>query len=1415
MMAHKDSALTPKNPWRWLKIISIILLVIIVSIALAITWLTSQNGQAWVLTKINARTTQSGFGVKIGKLEGSLFSDATVSDVHLRDLKGDFLIIHKAHLIWHARSILNNSIDIDRADIKAATWLRKPELKTVDPNAPLLPKQDIRIGNLTLQSLTLAPGIIGKEYNLRGVGSALIKKGIVNATLDTKIANTNDRAHLTLISEPDKNKFDIDLEAQAEPQGPLAQLAHINQGFSLQLKGGGDYQNWDGIFLGTIKNAPFLNVKLAQKSGSLSAIGTWAAPDTLPKLYQNIARTMPNIESVLSFNDKNLKGRGKFFGDGVNLAWQVAANLDDNKISLAHATLSDPQGRIVPLVSQKISFTGMAADVTAEGNIRQPTVYAKISGEKINWANYSLAKPLITLKNDITQTGKFLISLQANDAQTGIVALNDKLKKITLSTHLLLSNKIITASDYIITGNDLTARGTATYELTSASWRSTIADLKTNILTPSYGTLPVVTRGTIARDDQNSDITLNLNGSINVNTWRGPAEMKRLLGITPLYSAVLTIAPSGATRMNNITLSGNGSSFKGKGSIINKNITANIDGTINNLGKIIPTGPLATIGAVPITLALSGSIDSPRIQAEFSTRMFTASGIKLENVKLALQPLAQQQWLAKLTARAPLGDATIESKIQLFNGSTELQAINGTIGDLAITGDLAINKTGIALGKIDVTRANAPTQFLASSDFTNLNNTQLVTSTLKATDFRSLWNGRPLRIGTASGTVKVALAANAPATLNFTGANISVSDWALTKIETKLSGPLKSLQGKYSLAGTRGTAFDVTGDISSRALNTETTQLSVGATGSVGGQSVRFEAPAEITLGNSSIQLAPVKLLFAGGSALVSGTKNNNDIAMTLELTNANLALLQIIDPKLGFTGTASGLAKISMRDGKLNFADGNISFKKFRRTGVFLSSAPLNGAAVLTLNKNALTATFKAAINTRAVGKAELTLIPSSSGNLQRGNLQGTAEWDGPAEALWGLIGTDANDIRGPLKLSATFAGTAETPTARGQVEMRGGRYENIALGMIINGINVNGEFVGANLAITSAHGDLSAGGSIDGTGTVDLSLERGLPTKLNLELKRAAIVKRDDIEAIVSGPVAITYGFTGGRVSGKLNVDRARIRAGSPSAETIADISVREINKPTTPSISKVAFTTAKPWSLDLAVTAPEKIFISGLGLNSEWSGAFNVTGISAAPRLLGKMQILRGEYEFAGRRFSVSRGDISFQGTSPINPVLGIEASARAGDTTAVIRIAGTAFRPNITFTAQPALPQDEILSRLLFGTSVQSLSALEAVQLAAALNQLSSAKGGLNVLGKVKRAAGIDRLRILPADAASGRNTTLSGGKYLTDRIYLEVATDGRGYTATTIEVDVTRTLSILSQIATLGGTNVGVKWSKDY
>lgn len=234
-----------------------------------------------------------------------------------------------------------------------------------------------------------------------------------------------------------------------------------------------------------------------------------------------------------------------------------------------------------------------------------------------------------------------------------------------------------------------------------------------------------------------------------------------------------------------------------------------------------------------------------------------------------------------------------------------------------------------------------------------------------------------------------------------------------------------------------------------------------------------------------------------------------------------------------------------------------------------------------------------------------------------------------------------------------------------------------------------------------------------------------------------------------------------------------------------------------------------------LDIDLDAPEQLYVSGMGLESEWSADLNVAGTSAEPRLSGDVNLVRGTLGFAGKSFELSEGRIGFTGGTDINPTINMVATEDIEDVTVNVNITGRAMDPQIAFSSVPGLPQDEIVSRILFGSSVANLSAIQAVQLASSLNSLRGSGGGLNPMGKLRSATGIDRLRILGSDENSGRGTALAAGQYLTDDIYVELITDARGFTATQLEIALTKALSILTQAGGSGGTDLNVRYKKSY
>ena len=188
-----------------------------------------------------------------------------------------------------------------------------------------------------------------------------------------------------------------------------------------------------------------------------------------------------------------------------------------------------------------------------------------------------------------------------------------------------------------------------------------------------------------------------------------------------------------------------------------------------------------------------------------------------------------------------------------------------------------------------------------------------------------------------------------------------------------------------------------------------------------------------------------------------------------------------------------------------------------------------------------------------------------------------------------------------------------------------------------------------------------------------------------------------------------------------------------------------------------------------------------------------------------------MVRGDYDFAGQRFQLDDRGVIYLGSTAETIRLNLTATRDDPTLTAVIKVTGTAARPVITLSSSPALPQDEILSQVLFGTSAAQLSPLEAAQLASTLAGLSGG-GGFDLIGGLRNFAHLDRLAI------GGNNvtgTTISGGKYLTDRLYLEVLGGSREGEGAQIEWRVKRHLSLVGKATNLGGSQLEVRWRKDY
>ena len=232
---------------------------------------------------------------------------------------------------------------------------------------------------------------------------------------------------------------------------------------------------------------------------------------------------------------------------------------------------------------------------------------------------------------------------------------------------------------------------------------------------------------------------------------------------------------------------------------------------------------------------------------------------------------------------------------------------------------------------------------------------------------------------------------------------------------------------------------------------------------------------------------------------------------------------------------------------------------------------------------------------------------------------------------------------------------------------------------------------------------------GTIQGQGTIGLASAAGFPIDLRLEFQNARLARSDDIGAVATGNLAIVNNR-----ERRLDHRRARSRRGplpdrppgrgrsaaarrrAPPRRAAADAGRASAADAGVPSI----------WRLDIRLNADNRVFVSGMGLESEWQA--RPARRRARPRrreLVGQVELIRGTLGLAGRRFRLDRGrvDLRRRAARPTrrstSPRPATSRMSRSASTSS-----GRANNPQIAFTSSPGLPQDEVVSRILFGSSV---------------------------------------------------------------------------------------------------------------
>lgn len=404
---------------------------------------------------------------------------------------------------------------------------------------------------------------------------------------------------------------------------------------------------------------------------------------------------------------------------------------------------------------------------------------------------------------------------------------------------------------------------------------------------------------------------------------------------------------------------------------------------------------------------------------------------------------------------------------------------------------------------------------------------------------------------------------------------------------------------------------------------------------------------------------------------------------------------------------------------------------------------------------------------------------------------------------------------LSGMAHAQASISGTFNAPLINGTCDLVNGRYEIPEIGVVLSNLSAHIEGAGTKLQITDVAAVDGRGGTLSGSGWMQLDAANKFPFQLDLLPLKTTLLNQDYISLICSGSLLLKGSGDGARLEGHLQLDQGLITIPERPSSVINSVDVTYINLPEhMPAPQGVAIKQAPwPFNLDIHLVIPENLPIRGPDLTSTWKGTIDVQGTAQHPLLGGQLKIVEGQYLFNGNPFEISEGTITFAGDIDKKTTLYVIARKDLDKVQVDIIAKGPVKNPSISFRSNPPLPQREILSWILFNSGTSEISQFQGAQLSESITNLKSNQEGPDVLTKIRSTLGIDRFEISRNPNSDESDVNVQVGKYISDGVLISVIKSDVNRLA--IEAALTNRIKLQAQVGDDAEGQLFLKWKRNY
>lgn len=621
--------------------------------------------------------------------------------------------------------------------------------------------------------------------------------------------------------------------------------------------------------------------------------------------------------------------------------------------------------------------------------------------------------------------------------------------------------------------------------------------------------------------------------------------------------------------------------------------------------------------------------------------------------------------------------------------------------------------------------------------------------------------------------------------------------------------------------------------------------------GEFGPYPLELRQPLNLAFGANQIKLDHVEMQL--GEAEIEGHfhLNQETIASQFKTNAVPSELFHFIAPNLPFSGRAAFEGKI---EGSVHQPEGELTINLHHMQIIedLLTKKPfISGTFFLTLNKTGV----QLESEIKGIGETPLIISGDLPLTLNLDPLEFKTDQDlpfnlslnaeGELDPYLHLFYNDTTNLSGQTKIGLNLSGQINAPQIKGNIDLIQGSFESLSTGALYHDIEAHLEGDGSQIVLTHFSAKGSENGEITATGTIQLDKEKQFPFSFDIHPSRILIIDSDYIDISISGELNLVGNAKGAKLLGELGIDEATIHLEESLPQKIKTIDIQYINAAEDDKTAHASGKkeTAFPIDLNIKLNAPQKIRIEGNHVKSDWKGALLLTGTPDLLQLNGDLRLEQGEYDFNGKVFNLSQGNIHFAGAPDKKTSLYIVASKEIDRITAEIILKGPVNRPVISFRSAPPLSQREVLSYILFGRGISNITQDQGDQLSQSfisLNSSSQTKSGTDFLSRLRNNIGIDHLDFTTSTPNENprlmnsmgndhldltNNTTkenkefgLQVGKQITENLKIKV-NQSIASTAPAIAVEAKLRKNVKAEAEAGFGQDapirMSIKWKKDY